>query len=116
MSILNINIKTSNPVNIISDNNKQLLPYITIFLELASESRLSMLQFRGLFEHLNPNSSHHHRTSDSLTTSTTTTNKKKKKRIPLECLAALRKKEDIIKSGSYERDTFVPPKGKGRLN
>jgi hypothetical protein len=73
-----------------------------------------MLQFRGLFEHLNPNSSHHHRTSDSSSTSTTTTKKKKKKQIPLECLAALRKKEDIIKSGSYERDTFVPPKGKGR--
>ena len=74
-----------------------------------------MLQFRGLFEHLNPNSSHHRRTSDSSSTSTTT-NKKKKKRIPLECLAALRKKEDIIKSGSYERDTFVPPKGKGSLS
>ena len=78
-------------------------------LELASESRLSMLQFRGLFEHLNPNS--RNRKTDS--TSTVTSTKKKKKRISLDSLASLRKKADIIKSGSYERDTFVPPKGKG---
>jgi hypothetical protein len=29
-------------------------------------------------------------------------------------VASLRKKEDIIRSGGYERDTYVPPKGKGK--
>jgi hypothetical protein len=31
----------------------------------------------------------------------------------LDSVASLRKKEDIIRSGGYERDTYVPPKGKG---
>ncbi len=34
----------------------------------------------------------------------------------LDSVASLRKKEDIIRSGGYERDTYVPPKGKGKAN
>ncbi len=40
--------------------------------------------------------------------------KKRRSRVSLDSVACLRKKEDIIKSGCYNRDTFVPPKGKGK--
>ena len=67
-----------------------------------------MLQFRGLFEHLNPNAEKR----DSRPAEKPKP-KPRPKRFRLEGLAALRKKEDIIRSGVYERDKFVPPSGKG---
>ena len=40
--------------------------------------------------------------------------KKRRTRVSLDSVACLRKKEDIIKNGCYNRDPFVPPKGKGK--
>ena len=41
--------------------------------------------------------------------------KKPSKRVfSLDSVGSLRKKEDIVRSGGYERDTYVPPKGKGK--
>ena len=78
--------------------------------ELASEHRLSMLQFRGLFEHLHPDSGK--RAAEARPDSNPRP-KSRPKRVSLDGIAALRKKDAIIRSGGYERDPFVPPKGKG---
>ena len=34
-------------------------------------------------------------------------------KVPLSQLKALRKKDDIVSAGQYERDSFVPAKTKG---
>ncbi len=73
---------------------------------MASESRLSLLQYRGLFEHLN---------SEGVPKKPPKVVIKTKKKYSLDEVASLRKKDAIIKSGGYERDKIVPPRGKREL-
>jgi len=79
---------------------------------LAQESNLSSLKKRGLYAHL-------------MKTDVSSSNSANKKiedspkrhsagyKIRLNQLKALRKKEDIVSNGLYQRDTYIPPKSKG---
>lgn len=80
-----------------------VLTRMDFVLDLASESRLSLLQYRGLFEHLNAKGVPKKPEKVAI---------KAKKKYSLDEIASLRKKDAIIQSGVYERDKIVPPKGK----
>ena len=73
---------------------------------MASESRLSLLQYRGLYEHLN---------AKGVPKKPQKVVIKAKKKYSLDEVASLRKKDAIIQSGGYERDKIVPPSGKRGL-
>ena len=84
-----------------------------IIQELAKETQLTQLQQKGLFLHLLQRdktlANDAEQTHPELSGNVYQTKKTKKK---LESVKSLRKKTDILKSGCYERDRYVPFKGR----
>ena len=81
-----------------------------IVRDLAKETQLTQLQKKGLFLHLldrNNSLMQKHANRNGLENS-----EYKRKRNKVEMVGCLRKHSEIVKSGCYERDTFVPYKGK----
>jgi len=62
-----------------------------------------LLQYRGLFEHLN---------EKGVAKRPEKVVVKTRKKYALDEISSLRKKDAIIQSGGYERDKIIPPKGK----
>ena len=85
-----------------------------VIRKLAKETKLTQLQKKGLFLHLlDKNIPFAH--CDGLNDSNNGRQyfeKQKRKRNQMKMVGCLRKQEDIVQSGCYERDTFVPYKGK----
>ena len=103
------------------DNHYKLLEVCCLFLfiALARESNLSSLKKRGLYAHLLKTVEGGGRGPTYLGEEVTKSPSKIEKprnpgyKVPLSQLKALRKKDDIVSAGQYERDSFVPAKTKG---
>ena len=103
------------------DNHLKLLEVycFVLFIALARESNLSSLKKRGLYAHLLKTVEGGGRGPTYLGEEVTKSPSKIEKprnpgyKVPLSQLKALRKKDDIVSAGQYERDTFVPAKTKG---
>ena len=103
------------------DNHLKLLEVycFVLFIALARESNLSSLKKRGLYAHLLKTVEEGGRGSTYLGEEVTRSPSKIEKprnpgyKVPLSQLKALRKKDDIVSAGQYERDSFVPAKTKG---
>ena len=85
-----------------------------VIRQLAKETKLTQLQKKGLFLHLldkNRPVLHGHGSHNN-NNGTQYYEEQKRKRNKMQMVGCLRKQEDIVQSGCYERDTFVPYKGK----
>ena len=81
-----------------------------VIRQLAKETELTQLQKKGLFLHLlDKNKSLTHEGTKPYSAGD---NKTKKVRNKFQMVGCLRKHCDIVESGCYQRDTFVPYKGK----
>ena len=84
-----------------------------IIKELAKETQLTQLQKKGLFLHLLNKEESFISKSESVLPNHSETPYHKKKRKKLQAVVgSLRKKDAIVQSGCYERDNFIPFKGK----
>ena len=82
-----------------------------VIRELAKESQLTQLQKKGLFLHLlDKNKSLIHK--DAYHDHEANEERKQKRNKDFNMVGKLRKQSDIVQSGCYERDNFVPYKGK----
>ena len=80
-----------------------------VIRELAKETQLTQLQKKGLFLHLldkNKSLIHEDAFYDTIE------EQKPKRKKDLNMVGKLRKQSDIVQSGCYERDNYVPLKGK----
>ena len=77
---------------------------------------MSSLKKRGLYAHLLKAAEGGGPTPSNAEPSKAKKSKNPGYKIPLKQLKALRKKEDIVSTGQYERDSYVPPKTKGSHN
>ena len=83
-----------------------------IIRQLAKETDLTQLQKKGLFLHLlDKNKSFKYGQNENGTNQEHSQNRKKPK-TKMNMVGCLRKQTDIVQSGCYERDNFVPCKGK----
>ena len=79
--------------------------------ELAKETQLTQLQKKGLFLHLlDKNKSLIHK--DAFYDHNANEEQKPKRKKDLNMVGKLRKQSDIVQTGCYERDNYVPLKGK----
>ena len=84
-----------------------------IIHELAKETRLTQLQQKGLFLHLlQRDGSLESAAEHAHLQFSNNVHQAKKTKKKLESVKSLRKKTDILKSGCYERDRYVPFKGR----
>ena len=82
-----------------------------VIQELAKETQLTQLQKKGLFLHLlDKNKSLFHK--DAAYNHAASEEQKSRKRKDLNTVGKLRKQSDIVQSGCYERDNYIPLKGK----
>ena len=83
-----------------------------IIKELAKETELTQLQKKGLFLHLLNKDKPFLKETDNVLQNGRDNIYHKKARKKMQSVGCLRKKNAIVQSGCYERDTFVPFKGK----
>ena len=83
-----------------------------IIKKLAKETQLTQLQKKGLFLHLLDKDTPFLKGTENVLQSDPDNIYYKKTRKKLLSVGCLRKKNAIVQSGCYERDTFVPFKGK----
>ena len=99
--------------NILHQQSARLLGISIIFPqffpELADERGLSIVKQKGLLEHLMRTSSH----GELGNSPQRSRSGMRRSKTQLDSLTALRKKDQIIQSGAYERSPAAPPKGRG---